>query len=205
MTSSPAWVGDAEVRDAPPPIAIDENVLGLEIAMDDAHGMRRGQTAQHAVHLRRDLRHGARAGAGDQIAHGAILGELHRVPGDVAATVPIVDRDDGRMRELRRELRLATEATDRALVARDVRVQQLERDLAPEREIAHAPHGSEGPRAKRRDDLVVVGKRPAQPHLGRLARRRSVLTAQREHGAASDDRSMARIIAATLPYRCAGS
>ena len=91
------------------------------------------------------------------------------------------------MRELRGEPRLATEAADGALVARDVRVQQLERHLAPEREVAHAPHRAEASRAERRDHLVVVGERPAQPHLGRLARRRGVLAAQREHRAAADD------------------
>ena len=91
------------------------------------------------------------------------------------------------MRELRGQPRLAAEPAHGALVARDVRVQQLERHLASEREIAHAPHRAEAARAERRDHLVVVGERPAQAHLGRLARRGGVLAAQREHRAAADD------------------
>ncbi len=73
------------------------------------------------------------------------------------------------MRELRGELRFATEPADDALVARDVRVQQLERHFAAEREIAHAPHRSERAGAQCREDLVVVRERPAESHLGGLA------------------------------------
>ena len=128
-------------------------------------------------------------GARHQFGHRAALRQLHRVPRDVTAAVPVEDRDDRRMRELRRELGFATEAPDDALVARDVRVQQLERDLAAERQIAHAPHGSERAGAERGEHFVVVGERPAETHFGRFARRAAarLVAGEHEHRAAADD------------------
>jgi hypothetical protein len=160
---------------------------GLRSRWNDPHRVRRGEPAQYAVDLRRDLGDRPRARPFDEIADGAIFGELHGVPGHVAAAVPVVDRDDRGMRELRRQPSLATEPPDRTLIARDVRVQQLERHLASEREVAHAPHRAEASRTERRDHLVVVGERPSKPDFGRLARRGGVLAAQREHRATADD------------------
>jgi hypothetical protein len=124
--------------------------------MDDPARVRRGETIEHLVDLRRDLGDRARARARDEIGERSALGELHRVPCYTAARIPIVDGDDGRMRELRGELRLAAEAVHRALVARDFGVQHLERDLAVEREIAHAPHGAERSGTEARLHLVVL-------------------------------------------------
>ena len=155
--------------------------------MHDAHGVRRGEPAHHAVDLRGDLGERPRAGARDQVGYGAAFGEFHCVPRDVATTIPVINRDDGRVRELRGEPRLTAEATDGALVARHMRVQQLERHLAAEGEVAHPPHGTERPRAEWGDHLVVIADGPAETHLRRLAFGRGVLAAQREHGAAPHD------------------
>ena len=74
------------------------------------------------------------------------------------------------MRELRGELRLAAKAMHGVLVARDFRVEHLERDLAREREIAHAPHGAEGSGAEAADHFVVLAGGPAEARLFALAR-----------------------------------
>ena len=146
------------------------------------------EPAQNEIDLRRDLGERPRSRARDQVGDRSALGELHRVPRDVAAAIPVEDRNDRRMRELRREPRLAPKAADDALVARDVRMQQLERDLAAEREIAHAPHRSERAGAERGEHFVVVGERPAQAHFGRFGRELSGLVAgEHDHRAAADD------------------
>ena len=80
--------------------------------MDDGVRVRGDECVQHGVNLRRDLRERARSVARDQVRHRAALGELHRVPRDVSAAVPVVDRDDGRMRELRGEPCLAPKTRD---------------------------------------------------------------------------------------------
>src|SRR6478736_4523099 len=101
--------------------------------MDDADRVRRRQTVENEVDLRGDLVECARAGSRDEVRDRTALGELHRVPGDVAAAVPVEDRNDRRVRELRRESRLAAKTADDAFVARNARMEELERHLAAER------------------------------------------------------------------------
>src|SRR5213075_1164555 len=117
------------------------------------------------------------------------LGELHCVPRDVAATVPIEDRNDGRMRELRGEPRLAPKTSDHPLIAGDVRMEELERNLATQCEISYAPHRAERYCAERREHFIVVGKGPAKLHFGRLGRVRCsrLIAGEHDHGATSDD------------------
>src|SRR5438046_2473110 len=81
---------DAKVRDAPAAISIDEHVLGLEIAMDDADGVRRHERVEHGVHLWGDLVQRARPVLLHEIRDGSTFGELHRVPRDVAPRVEVV-------------------------------------------------------------------------------------------------------------------
>ena len=68
---------------------------------------------EHDVDLAARSRASGRGPAArDEVGDRAALGELHRVPRHVAAAVAVVDRHDGRVRELRGELRLAAEARD---------------------------------------------------------------------------------------------
>src|SRR6185503_16951693 len=48
-------VGNSEIGDAPSIVAIDENVLGLEIPMQNSIRMRDDQTVENLVDLRSDL------------------------------------------------------------------------------------------------------------------------------------------------------
>src|SRR5881227_2022844 len=82
---------------------------------------------------------GARSGAFDQVGDGPAFRELHRVPGNVPARIEIVNRHDRGMRQLRGELGFTAEPADGAFVARDLRMQQLEGDLASQRQVAHTP------------------------------------------------------------------
>ena len=90
------------------------------------------------------------------------------------------------MGELRGQPCLAPEPADGALVAGHVRMQELERDLATEREVAHSPHGAERARSEGRNHFVVLGESPAEAHFGRLARRRGVIATQCEHRATAE-------------------
>ena len=94
--------------------------------------MRRSQPAEHAVDLGGDLGERARTCTFHEFGDRAALRQFHRVPGNVAAAVPIVNRHDGGMCKLCREPRLTPEASDCTFVARDVLVQQLERHFAAE-------------------------------------------------------------------------
>ncbi len=106
-------VGDAEVRDPPPAVAVDEKVLRFQVTVDDPVFVRNLEAVENAVDLRRDLGERPRAVAAHEIGHGALVFELHDVPVHIALRIPVVDRHDRRMLEPRRELRLATEPRHR--------------------------------------------------------------------------------------------
>src|SRR4051794_7936317 len=108
--------------------------------MQDADCMRGGESAQHTVDLWCDLCQRPCASTSDQVRHRTTFGQLHRIPRDIATTIPIVDRNDGGMRELRCKTGLTSKATDGPLISRDVLMQQLQRNLAAERQVADAPH-----------------------------------------------------------------
>src|SRR5687768_1800559 len=49
------YVRDAEIRYPPPIVAIDQNVLGFQIAVKNAVGVRDDERVEHLLQLRRDL------------------------------------------------------------------------------------------------------------------------------------------------------
>ena len=72
------------------------------------------EPVEDEIDLRRDLVERARSGSRDEVRDRSAFGELHRVPGDVAAAVPVEDRNDRRVRELRREPALRAESGRRS-------------------------------------------------------------------------------------------
>src|SRR6185437_2044021 len=118
--------------------------------------MRRAQSIEYQIDVRRNLLQTARAAARDQLRDGAAFGQLHRVPGKSCPAVPVVDRDDRRMRQLGSEPSLLPECTDRLGVSRDVGMQDLESNLALERQVARTPDSSKAAAAQLGQDLVVV-------------------------------------------------
>ena len=130
--------------------------------MHDSNRVRCREPRQDKIDLRRNLSQLARSRSRDEIGHRPAFRELHRVPGDVATTVPIEDRNDGRMRELGGEPCLAPEPSDRSFITRYMRVQELERNFPTERQIADAPDRTERPGAEGCQHFVLVTEDPAQ-------------------------------------------
>ena len=149
-----ALTRQAEVEDLHLPVAGEEEVVGLEVAMHDAAGVRGGESRRH---LRGDLEGLARRQRpGDQaLAQGLALEELHRGEGDFAVLAEIEDRQDVRMRQRRDCLGLALETGQRVGVGGEMRRQDLDRHLAVElgvggaKDLAHAALSELG------DDAVV--------------------------------------------------
>ena len=115
-------VCNAEVGDAPTLIAIDENVLRFQIAVQDSVGVGDDECGENLIDLQRNLRDLTRARPRDQARHASLFGELHRVPRQVAARIKVVNRNDRWMRQLRRESGLTPERPDRFVIARDCRI-----------------------------------------------------------------------------------
>src|SRR5712671_165926 len=98
---------------------------------------------------------------------------FHRIPGEPGATHDVEDADDVGMPQPRRELRLATEALHDAGVGGERRMQDFDRHVTLEREIARAVYAPEATGADLLQQLVVVAQRaPQAPLEPRLRHRR---------------------------------
>ena len=129
-------LGDPEVdelEDRPAAGERHEDVLGLEIAVDDAERVRRLERLEdlHRVLARRA--HRELSLAVDDARERLALEQLHDDVGvPVRRAVDVDDLDDVRAADLRGDARLLQEALDQARAARELRVQHLDRDPGPE-------------------------------------------------------------------------
>ena len=96
--------------------------------------------------------------------------ELHRVPCQAGAPHDVVDADDVRMAEPRRELGLAPEALHDTGIGDERGMQDLDRHVAFEREVSRAIHPPEATAANLLEQLVVVAQGAAESPLEALFR-----------------------------------
>ena len=90
---------------------------------------------------------------------------FHRIPGQAGAAHNVEDTDDIGMPQPRRELRLAAKALYHPGIGGERRVQDLDRHVALEREVARAVHAPEATGTDLLQQLVVVAQRAPQPSL----------------------------------------
>ena len=178
----------------------DEDVRRLEIAVDDASGMERGQRRQHARADRRRPRHAQRP-LDHEVGQGVALEQLHRDEELALVLADLVDLADVGMADAGGRPRLAPEPLARALVARHRR-QHLHRHRTPEPFVVRRIHHAHAALAQLAGDRIVP--QPArEPVLGGLARRRLRLCARQpvEEGAKGHVRSTvsARTTASRTP------
>ena len=129
---------DAEVRHPRAALGVDEDVVGLQVAMDDAALMREADTGED---LPDDLhRLGRRQPALDQVLERCAIDVLHRDPVAALVLAAVVDRDDVRVLEAGRGLRLAAESLDELLVGAEALMKELEGDSASQHLVVGRPH-----------------------------------------------------------------
>jgi hypothetical protein len=139
---------EAEVEDLRALVGGDEQVLGLQIAMDDTLVVRRGKPACELRGILDGLAHGDGT-IGQPLAHRLPLEQLHRRVGSAADRTEVMNGEDVRMRERGDRLGLALETGKPFGVARKQVREDLDRNVAIEPRIArtidlaHAP-GADG-------------------------------------------------------------
>ena len=154
---SPASSGilprEAEVEDLDAPVVQQEEVLGLDVAVDDALVVRGGEALRHPRRVLGGLAHADRPLAQPR-AHRLALEHLRHHEEPIALLAGVVDRDDVGVRERRHRLRLGLEAGERVGVIGEVLGQHLDRHVALEAGVAGAVDLPHPAGAERRDDLV---------------------------------------------------
>ena len=125
-----AGARDAEVGHLDPPLAVDEDVVRLDVAVDEVLAVRDAQCGEDLARVVDRDRDRRGAAGGDQLLQAAPVEVLHRDVVGALGLPAVEDRDDVRVREARCVLRLAAEALDELLVVRVPVVQDLDRDPA---------------------------------------------------------------------------
>ncbi len=174
-------LGGAEVGQPRPAVGIEQDVLRLDVAMEDAAPVGRGQGGGHVA---AEAHHRVTVEA-------ALLGDPHLQVGtahvfhDDEAPRPLLEevehRDDVRVREAADRLHLAPHPLARHLRRGGRRHQQLERDLRVELAVAGEVHDRVTAPPDLAHDLVSAPEDRARREVARNVRCR--------HGAASSRRS----------------
>ena len=162
---------DAEVehlRDLALVIAGEEDVGGLEVAVDEAGGVRHGEGAADLRGDRGDLARREGALAAEAAVQVLPLEQLHRDVGDAAPHAVVEDLHDVGAPELGRGLGLALEAPRDLGRARGGRVHELERARRLELRVLRGPDGAHAPLAEGADEPEAVGDH--EPRLERHLR-----------------------------------
>ena len=136
---------EAEVAEVDLVVGAEQDVRGLDVAVDEPRVVRGVQRVGDMGHERRRVLRRERPGGGDTLAQIVAVDEPH---GDVRPSVAlavVVDRDDVGVLDRRRRTRLAQEALANARIAEQPGRDDLQRDGTVETQLrglvddAHAP------------------------------------------------------------------
>ena len=148
---------DAEVGDLGAPVAVDQDVLRLDVAVDELVLVRARQRPADLDGVGHRLGHRQPPIAPDAVLERLALHELEHDVGS-AVVLPGVDhRDHVGVVQLGHGARLAPEALELVRVARDVPVHQLDGHPALERGVEGAVHARHAARPDLLVELVAIG------------------------------------------------
>ena len=149
--------------------ALEEDVRGLHVPVQQTAGVRGVERAADLPHHRERPRHRERAFALEELLEVA-LDVAHGDVEDAVLVARVVDRDDVRVVERRGGPRLAHEPLAEALVVCELLGQELQRDLVPEAGVLGAIDDAHPAAAEQRLD-PVPGELGADPRHNRHFKR----------------------------------
>ena len=135
---------DAEVENTYAPLGVDHHVRGLDVAMDDALGVRVVKSGQQLVQPSEFLSDGHRPPAGDDVGKRLSGDVLHDDERTVEERAGLEDGDDVRVTQRAGRPRLGAEPAAQVLFVEPL-VQELDGDEAFDVRIAsevHTPHAA---------------------------------------------------------------
>jgi hypothetical protein len=142
-----------EIEDLDAALGGDEDVFGLQIAVDDPLLVRRGEPVRDLQRVleRFPLR---KRPFIETLPEGFSLEELHRDVRDVLVAPEVVNSEDVRVRERRDRPGFSLEARERGRVGGEPLRQDLDRDVAFELGVPRSVDFAHPTCAERREDLV---------------------------------------------------
>ena len=143
---------ETEVEDLHEAVLRDHDVLGLQVAVDDA-GLVRLREAARDLHREIERLLDGQRSAVDEVAQRPAVDELHREIRRGTGLADFEDRDDVRMIQRGRGARLERETREAFLVREEVFRQDLQRDLAAEPRVRRAVDLAHPAGAEPVDDL----------------------------------------------------
>ena len=146
---------DAEVGDLDAALAVDEDVVRLDVAVDDPVPVREAQRREDLARVLDATLTGAGPRPTIELLQRAPVEVLHRDVVRVLRLAAVVDRDDVRMVQRGGVLRLAPEPLDELLVVRVAVVEDLDRDAAAELLVLREVDVGHPAGAELADDLVA--------------------------------------------------
>ena len=157
--------GDAEVRDLHPPVATDQDVAGLHVAVDDPPGVGRLEGSRGLGGDPGGLARRQRPGASDDRGEVLALDDLHDDERAGLVLAVVVDRDDVRVVERRRVLRLLAEARAEVGVPAVLGAKQLDGDVAIELAVVGPVDGRHAALSEQLDQPIPAAEnRPEFRH-----------------------------------------
>ena len=160
--ASVATVGDPEVADGQAPALVEQQVGGLDVAVDDVVAVRAVQRVGGLAQPAQRQRPRDRAAAAQAVGHRAAREVLHDHERAAVVLADVVDGDDvAALRQPRAGARLAQEAAVGALVLGVAGGEDLDRDEAAEQLVLGSPDGRHSPVGDVAHDPVARGQRDA--------------------------------------------
>lgn len=162
---------DAEIEDLHQPLLSQKQILGFDVAMDDALSVRGGKAFRDLRYVLQDHPLRKRVLASQACAERLPFQQLGDDVGNLAMPADVVDRQDVGVAERGRHPSLSFESFEAGRVRNDRRRQNLDRDVAAEAGVTGAIDSAHASRSEQRDDLVRTQTR-ARTDRGAFCHRR---------------------------------